>query len=79
MVAGAHGRMVLEAELHMEAAGHVVEDIARVGDRRRILVEVRHREVAGMVLEEAGHMVPVLVTVVEDMGYVEHRTAVAPM
>lgn len=79
MVAGAYGRMVLEVELHMEAAGHVVEDIVRVGDRRRVLVEVRHRKVAGMVLEEAGHMVPVPVPVGEDMGYVEHRTAVAPM
>lgn len=79
MVAGVHGRMVLEVELHMEAAGHVVEDIARVGDRRRILVEVRHKEVAGMVLEEAGHMVSVPVPVVEDMGSVERRTAVAPM
>lgn len=77
MVAGAHGRMVLEVELHMEAAGHVVEDIARVGDHRKVLVEVRHREVAGMALEEAGHMVPV--PVVEDMGYVERRTAIAPM
>lgn len=79
MVAGAHGRMVLEVELHMEAAGGVVEDIARLGDRRRVLVEVRHREVAGMVLEEAGHMVPVPVPVVEDMNYVEHHTAIAPM
>ncbi len=79
MVAGAHGRMVLEVELHMEAAGHVVEDIARVEDHRRVLVEVRHREVAGMVLEEAGHMVPVPVPVVEGMGYVERRTAIAPM
>lgn len=79
MVAGAHGRMVLEVELHMEVAGHVVEDIARVGDRRRVLAEVRHKEVAGMVLEEAGRMVPVPAPVVEDMGYVKHRTAVAPL
>lgn len=78
MVAGAYGRMVTEVGLHMEAAGHVVEDIAQVGDRRSFLVEVNCREVAGMVLEEAGHMMPVPV-VEEDMGYVEHCTAVVPM
>lgn len=75
MVARAHGRMVPEVEPHMEAAGYVVGDIVRVGDRRTFLLEERHREVAGMVLEEARHMVPVLV--VEDMGSeMKHRTAV---
>lgn len=70
-----HGRMVPGVELHMEAVGHVVEDIARVGDRGTFLVGVRRRKVAGMVPEEARHMVPVLA--VEGMGYeVEHCTAV---
>lgn len=74
MVARAHGRMVPEVERHMEAAGHVVEDIGRVGDRRTLLVGVRRREFAGMVLVEARHMMPVLV--VEGMDYeMEHRTA----
>lgn len=80
MVARAHGRMVPEVELHMEAAGHVVEDIARVvrvGDRRTFLLAVRHRDFAGMVREEARHMV--LVLVVEDMGYERCCTAVVAM
>lgn len=79
MVARAHDRMVPEVELHMEA-GHVVEDIARVvrvGDPRTFLLAVRHREVAGMVLEVARHMV--LVLVVEDMGYERYCTAVVAM
>lgn len=66
--------MVPEVERHMKADGQVVEDIARVGDRRTLLVGVRRREVAGMVLVEARHMMPVLA--VEGMGYeMEHRTA----
>lgn len=73
MVARAHGHMVPEVELHMER--HVVQDVARVGDRRTLLIGVRCREAAGMTLEEARHMVPVLV--VEGMGYeMQHRTAV---
>lgn len=66
--------MVPEVERHMKADGQVVEDIARVGDRRTLLVGVRRRELAGMVLVEARHMMPVLA--VEGMGYEkEHRTA----
>lgn len=75
MVARAHGRTAPEVELHMEAVGHVVEDVARVVERRTLLIGVRRREVAGMALEEAHHRVPVLV--VEGMGYeMEYRTAV---
>lgn len=75
MVARAHGHMVPEVGLHMGAAGHVVEDIAREGDRCALLVGVRRREVADMVLEEAHHKVPVLV--VEGTGYeMEYRMAV---
>lgn len=67
--------MVPEVERHMKADGQAVEDIARVGDRRTLLVGVRRREVAGMVLVEARHTMPVLVAV-EGMGYeMEHRTA----
>lgn len=74
MIARAHGRMEPEVERHMKADGHVVEDIGLVGDCRRLLAEVRRREVAGMVLVQARDMMPVLV--VEGMGYeVEHRTA----